>query len=254
MESQSFGTIRVNNIVFVDKNNKPIPANQVLTTRGDGGITFSSYGTQSPYGPFTTVQAGYDDDPNKIVLYGNAAQNRLLLLPGSGIEFGKVSDMASNIMIQSIAPEQIIVGTSTLSFLDLETPAQGGRALYFQGTGDVVIGVSSTTLIFDTKFNTNYSSIIVRLSTLEGVDVQQSTSIEYVTDMSEQLSTFVYSTFVKDVRGNRTILQINSVKTSSITLGYNSLTEGISKGNVTSVCTPYIENEASTINNFLYGF
>ena len=150
MASQNFGTISVNNIIFLDSDNVPIAPNQVLTTRGDGGIFFTqlySNGVHSiPFGAFSRVVAPDSlNPPNNIVIDGSNAFNTLSFDAGAGIEFiHGIDPYNPSLRIQSIAPEQIVVGDDVVDFKTLSNdPNHGGRALYFAGRNDIVVTVEN---------------------------------------------------------------------------------------------------------------
>ena len=251
-------TLFLRQLYFKDQANNPIAANQVLLTRGDGGVYFGSpFSNQStiPYG-FTQFIGGSNLSTN-----ATANQTRLWLDNGAGIVINQRSNDPSHYIVSATAPEQIIVGNNggppqTLNFSSLRDDPFGGRTLYYEGIGDTLITLSDTTLFFESQYNSSFSSLQEALSTQESVNETTSSLISTInyqlstinlfitstgisTVVSEldamsnavyDLSTFVYSTFTgpNDVNGSTLYTRLNVdqisthyINTSSITGNYS---------------------------------
>ena len=144
----------VRDIVFKDASNRPISANQILYSRGDGGTYFGNIPGSNPNltSAFNTVQAG-----SNAPIIASGASNTLYLQPGSGIQY-HVDNSAGypQLYIASLAPEQITVnggGSGTLSFSSLTDTLNGGKTLYYAGMGDTTIHISGTTVLFGSQYN-----------------------------------------------------------------------------------------------------
>lgn len=271
----------VRDIVFKDQSNKPISSSLVLTARGDGGTYFSDI-SNAPQSAFNKFHA----TPNIDILASNAV-NTLWFEPGAGIEYYSRTDgVQPKVFIVATAPEQITVfgDGSTLKFSDLNDDLTGGRTLYFAGTGDTTVNVSSTTILFGSAYNSSYSSLTTLTSTttallefqstqyvllstvLETVDTLLLSSavstfwstLLYAKSGMEHVSSFVYSTFSKDSGGNNTILNVNtintnnihtsSIQTSTITVGSNVFTEHSFRSGENYICDPYATNNTISTN------
>ena len=151
----------VRDIVFKDASNRPIPANRVLTTRGDGGIYFSDIppSTNSTFvRSFNEFRAG-----SNIVFPASNAYNKLWFEAGAGIQyFSNLEAGQQKLYIAATAPEQITIpGDKTLNFSSLTDSLDGGRTLYFAGTGDTTVNISGTTVLFGSVYNSSYSSLFL---------------------------------------------------------------------------------------------
>ena len=201
----------VRDIYFKDYSNRPISANKILTTRGDGGIFFGSAAPASLFPGFNDFRAG----SNAIITASNTDQkNTLWLEEGAGIEFTQILDgLQPKTYISATAPEQIVLRGQgrggTLHFSSLQDEFIGGRTMYFDGRGDILLSVSDSTLIFDTAYNSSYSSLTALTSTTEGLINNASTIQSEIYDtlstvntvlISSAISTF-YSTLMYAVNG-----------------------------------------------------
>jgi hypothetical protein len=272
----------VRDIVFRDASNRPISSNKTLTTRGDGGIYFKD-SESGRLNSFNTLQAG-----ENITVKAEGATNTLWLEPGPGISYASyIEGQQPKIYISATAPEQITVrGGDTLKFTSLHDSVDGGKTLYFAGEGDIKVSISDATVMFGSAFNSSYSSIIILTSTTQSMMYTQSTlatgitttlaqvntalaannltaittAVNNAVSIGEKISSFVYSTFSKDVRGNNTILNVdyinthtistNSLQTSTINVGTNA----ISNSNYPEYCTAIVNGETVTTHINLLTF
>lgn len=196
-------TLFVRQLYFKDLVNNPINTNQVLLTRGDGGIYFGSpFSNQStiPYG-FTTFIGG-----SNLSTVAGPSQSVLWLDQGAGINIVKtMSSSVPHYFIGATAPEQIGVfnvspnvstGTSILNFSSLRDNFYGGRTLYFEGRDDTVVSVSDTTIIFQSAYNSSTSSLQQLLSTQESVNAYTSTQLSTLTGELSTVNVYLISTGV----------------------------------------------------------
>ena len=196
-------TLFVRQLYFKDLVNNPISTNQVLLTRGDGGIYFGSpFSNQStiPYG-FTTFIGG-----SNLSTFAGPSQSVLWLDQGAGINI--VQTMTGNIphyYIGATAPEQLGVfnvspntstGTQILNFSSLQDNLYGGRTLYFEGRDDTVITVSDTTVIFQSAYNSSMSSLTAALSTQQSVNAYTSTQLSTLSGELSTVNVYLISTGV----------------------------------------------------------
>lgn len=281
----------VRDIIFKDLSNRPISANKLLLTRGDGGTYFGNISTGANLTPsFTTIRA----DSNIIFTASNAL-NTLWFQPGSGINYySTIVGNQPQLYINATAPEQIqIIGSGKVNFSSLTDTLDGGRTLYFGATDGASLYVSDNKILFSVAYNSSYSSLTELLSTVQEYYIEQSTlntllisSLSTVdtllvstgiasinstlisqTDTVNNLSSFVYSTFINDNNGNRRIMQINSIHannistnsltassitTSSFGVGKNIISDTIADGKNGYLCTAFVSiGTLSTKTNFL---
>jgi hypothetical protein len=272
----------VRDIVFRDASNRPISSNKTLTTRGDGGIYFKD-SESGRLNSFNTLQAGAN-----IKVEAAGATNTLWLEPGPGISYASyIEGQQPKIYISATAPEQITVrGGDTLKFTSLHDSTDGGKTLYFAGEGDTKIAISDATVVFGSAFNSSYSSIVILTSTTQAIMDKQTlllvditttlgqvntalaannltaitTAVNNAVNIGEKISSFVYSTFSKDLRGNNTILNVdyinthtistNSLQTSTINVGTNA----ISNSNYPEYCTVTVNDGIVTTHTNLLTF
>jgi len=196
-------TLFVRQLYFKDLVNNPINTNQVLLTRGDGGIYFGSpFSNQStiPYG-FTTFIGG-----SNLSTYAGPSQSVLWLDQGAGINIVKtVTSSIPHYFIGATAPEQLGVfnvspntstGTSILNFSSLRDNFYGGRTLYFEGRDDTVVSISDTTVIFQSAYNSSTSSLTAALSTQQSVNAFTSTQLSTLSGQLSTVNVYLISTGV----------------------------------------------------------
>jgi hypothetical protein len=179
-------------LYFRDASNRPISANQVLTTRGDGGIYFAPLSTNA-LKAFNTVQAG-----SNITIQASNAVNTLWFEPGAGIQYySNVEAGQTKLYIAATGPEQLtVVGDGTLNFSSLRDTIDGGRTLFYKATGDASIYISDTTVVFDTVYNSSYSSLTALTSTSEALVEQQSTLTSQVNAALSTVDVLLLSTSI----------------------------------------------------------
>jgi len=229
-------TLFVRQINFKDQGNAPIPAGQVLYSRGDGGTYFGP-----PMSNLSTFPYGFRQfiGGSNLSTFATAAQPTLWLDQGAGIVFTQtMTGNTPHYYIAATAPEQLaIVGGGTLQFSSLTDELIGGRTLFFQGLGDTAISISDTTVVFQSVTVSSLSSLNELLSTqisvnqgvsslVSTVDYQLSTINLFITSTGistvvaelsnvqsnvDTVSTFVFSTFTggTDAFGNRLYNRLN---------------------------------------------
>jgi len=217
-------TLFIRQLNFKYPGNTPIPAGQVLYSRGDadGGTYFGP-----PISNLSTFPYGFRQfiGGSNLSTFATAAQTTLWLDQGAGIGFTQTTtDGVPHYFIAATAPEQIaVVGGSTLNFSSLTDELIGGRTLYFQGLGDTAISISDATVVFQSATVSSLSTLNELLSTqisvnegvsslISTVDYQLSTidlfilstgistvygELQDVTEKADYTSTFVFSTFGK---------------------------------------------------------
>lgn len=278
----------VRDIYFKDYSNRPISANKILTTRGDGGIYFGNQTTGQQYPAFNEFRAG-----SNITTPASNIYNTLWFEQGAGIQFYNVLDgLQPKTFIASTAPEQITVlgDGGTVNFSSLKENLVGGRTLFFDYKGDATINVSDTTVTFGTAYNSSYSSLTILTSTTIGLQNETSTiqgdvrttintvdtllisttlstfysTLEYTTNIAEKTSSFVFSTF--NLFGGSSKLavgELQAIYVSSsviagaciigdvIKVGSNVITESNITGSNADSCTAYLSTGiASTYTNY----
>jgi hypothetical protein len=222
-------TLFVRQLYFKDLVNNPISTNQVLLTRGDGGIYFGSpFSNQStiPYG-FTTFIGG-----SNLSTVATPSQTTLWLDQGAGIQIIKTT--TSNIphyFIGATAPEQLAVFngdpnastiTSVLNFSSLQDDLYGGRTLYFQGKDDTVVSISDTTVVFASAYNSSMSSLQELLSTQESVNEYTSTQLSTLSGELSTVNIYLLSTGISTLYSTIVGVQSTANYTSSFVFDHFS--------------------------------
>jgi len=250
----------VRDIIYKDSFNNPIPRDRVLLSRGDGGTYFGHPSqVQNISTGFTSVQAG-----SNINIKATDTNNVLPLQPGAGIEFyqegGTCGTGSPQLHIYATAPEQIQVsggGSGTLNFANLTNEPCDDRILYFAGADDTYVNISATTVIIGSQYNSSLSTVQHLISTVDGIQDEQSTLnyalmstlaladlllvstgiaelydiVAYTEAVALATSSFVFSTFAADVNGNHTILNINQINANNV-VAENIVTSIVSAYNV----------------------
>jgi len=252
-------TLFLRQLYFKDLVNNPIAANQVLLTRGDGGIYFGS-----PFSNQSTIPYGFTQFIGGSNLSTNAAANqtRLWLENGAGIVINQLSTDTSHYIIAATAPEQIIVGnnygpTQTLNFSSLQDDPYGGRTLYYEGLGDTLVTISDTTIFFESQYNSSLSSLQDALSTQESVNNYTSTLISTIEYQLSTINLFITSTGISTVIGD--LDAMSNVVYDLSTFVYSTFTGPTDANgstlytrlNVDQISTHYI-NTSSVTANYIY--
>ena len=238
-------TLFIRQLNFKYPGNTPIPAGQVLYSRGDadGGTYFGP-----PMSNLSTFPYGFRQfiGGSNLSTFATSTQPTLWLDQGAGIGFTQTTtDGVPHYFIAATAPEQIaIVGGSTLNFSSLTDELIGGRTLYFQGLGDTAISISDATVVFQSATVSSLSTLNELLSTqisvnegvsslISTVDYQLSTinlfitstgistvygELQDVTEKADYTSTFVFSTFANTDQFGFT--QYNLLKVDQISTNY----------------------------------
>jgi hypothetical protein len=278
----------VRDIYFKDYSNRPISANKILTTRGDGGIYFGNQTVADIYPSFNEFRAG-----SNVTTPSGSAFNTLWIEEGAGIKFHNVVDgLQPKTYIASTGPEQITVlgDGGTVNFSSLTENIVGGRTLYFGTKGDTTINVSDTTITFGSAFNSSYSSLTALTSTTTSIQYETSTlkakvqqtidtvdtllisttlstfysSLQYTKTVAEQTSSFVFSTFnlfggssklavgeIQATNISTSVLTGTCIVAEAIKVGSNSISESNVVGSNADACTAYLSTGiASTYTNY----
>lgn len=238
--------IFVRDIFFRDFGNRPISSGNVLVTRGDGGVYFSNLSTSGIYA-FNTIIA----DGVPVIKASNTGSNAISFGAGPGIGFAVDNTINPNkLVIQNLGIQQLHVNNdnTTISFSNLPVPTPAGRTLTFGNEGEIYIRTSTNTVIFGSAYTSSYSSILSLQSTQLGIGIIMSTNYaEYSTligevdiyflstsissfystltsteNLSQYLSTFVFTTFADDGNGNHNQLQTSTIRANSVSTNYIS--------------------------------
>ena len=235
----------VRDIYYKDPSNRPIPRDLVLLSRGDGGTYFGNPNIIPNLSTgFTSIQAG-----SNITIKASDTNNVLSLQPGAGIQFyqqgGDCGTGSPQLYIYATAPDQITVnggGSGTLNFNDLTNDPCNGGVLYFAGVDDTTVNISDTTILIGSQYNSSLSTVQHLISTVEGIQDEQSTlnaylististvdlllvstgiaelysTVQFTERIAISTSSFVFSTFAADAYGNHTILNVNQVNTTNV--------------------------------------
>jgi hypothetical protein len=252
-------TVFLRQLFFKDQANNPIPPNQVLITRGDGGIYFGS-----PFSNQSTIPYGFTQFIGGSNLSTNATANhtRLWLDNGAGISISQRPDDKSHYILAATGPEQITVGNNgsfsqTLNFSSLHDDPYGGRTLYYQGVGDTLVSISDTTLFFASQYNSSFSSLQEALSTQILVNDYASTLISTINYQLSTINLFITSTGISTVMGD--LDTISNVAYDLSTFVYSTFTGPTDSNgdtlytrlNVDQISTNYIAT-SSVVTNYLY--
>lgn len=195
-------TLFIRQLNFKYPGNTPIPAGQVLYSRGDadGGTYFGP-----PMSNLSTFPYGFRQfiGGSNLSTFATSTQPTLWLDQGAGIGFTQTTtDGVPHYFIAATAPEQIaIVGGSTLNFSSLTDELIGGRTLYFQGLGDTAISISDATVVFQSATVSSLSTLNELLSTQTSVNQQTSSLISTVDYQLSTINLFITSTGISTVYG-----------------------------------------------------
>jgi hypothetical protein len=236
-DPRNAGSLFTRDFYFKDAGNRPIAANKALISRGDGGTYWSDAST--PQVAFNFLRA------STIEYAASNSSNVIWFEPGAGIEFYSTVafDGTPIVWIAGKGPETLqVVGQPSIDLLNLPDNIVGGNTLTFQGSGDIQIYVSGATLTFDANNASTFSSITglqedtaelfstsqVLANELEGLTNTVNTllissavstfwsTLVYTKNLAENLSTFVYSTFV--ISGDTLNITYPNVYISSLTV------------------------------------
>lgn len=229
----------VRDIIFKDYGNRPISSHQVLMTRGDGVIYFSNAPNTSNIGSFNYIQVD-----STFTYAATNPVNTMYIASGQGVQFTNTSnDGINQLVLNSLGPQNLFVYDThqNLNFSSLSN-SPSGRTLNFAGSNDIVLSLSTNTVIIGSVFTSSLSSINELTSTAEALVEQTSTQIAEVTQLYstlnlflivtnfstiyEQLnafsttlydvSSFIYTTFKDDGTGHHNHLVISTIDTLSI--------------------------------------
>ena len=260
----------VRNIYFKDYANNPIPANQLLVSRGDGGTYFGNlpYSTNSTFYQAINEVDAPTADGGTYRLVASTAYNTLLLEPGAGMQFYSNSQ-TGGLIVYNTGPEQIVAGGQSLPFSTLTDELVGGRTLFFQGKNDISVYISDTTVVFDSITNTNISSIVELQSTSIGLEQEFSTTNGYLNSSINTINVLFYSTNLYYltstlnaqyalVEGLSTYflvpnqINISTVSTTNLTLNQNVIHDIPLSNSIYDPCAVYANNTLiSTNTDFL---
>lgn len=204
-------TLFVRDIIFKDFANNPIPANQPLVSRGDGGTYFISSLTSSFTGPAvnaivaSTVDGVYEFAP--IGTY-----NTFNLTAAASMQFYSNAD-DGGLIIYNIGPEQIIADGQVLPFTDLPDYTVGGRTLQYVGTGDTTLQVSDATIFFNSIYNSS-------LSTVAYLENELNSSLSILNALVTSSGLYNYN-LISSYFFTPNVINISTVSTSLLVLGDN---------------------------------
>jgi hypothetical protein len=253
-------TLFVRQINFKDQGNAPIPAGQVLYSRGDGGTYFAS-----PMSNLSTFPYGFRQfiGGSNLSTFATASQPTLWLDQGAGILFTQTqTGNTPHYYIAATAPEQIaVVGGDTLNFSSLTDELLGGRTLYFQGLGDTAVSISDTTVVFQSATVSSLSTLNELLSTQTSVNQQTSSLISTVDYQLSTINLFITSTGISTVYGELQDVTETANRTSTFVFSSFTNTFQIFPGgpiitkynklNVDQISTNYVATSTS-VANFAY--
>ena len=250
-------TLFVRDIYFRDFANNPIPANQPLVSRGDGGTYFTS----SMRSTFALPAVNEIDAP---IASGGLYQykpqggyNVFNFSPGAGMQFySNTSD--GSLIIYNTGPEQIIADGQVLPFTSLPDYTVGGRTLQMVGTGDTYLGVSDATISINSVGLSSLSSVIYLQSTNFGLIAQFSTlngelysSITTINILFNSTGMFTFNN-ISSYFLTPNVINISTVSTSLLYINTNKIQDIPLRGSITDPCIIYTNNTAiSTNTDFL---
>jgi len=204
-------TLFVRDIVFKDFANNPIPANQPLVSRGDGGTYFtSSFSSTIALPAINAITTSTVTGPYQFAPIG--AFNTFSLNPGAGMEFYSNAENGG-LIIYNIGPEQIIADGQVLSFTDLPDYTVGGRTLQYVGTGDTSLQVSDATIFFNSIYNSS-------LSTVAYLENQLNSSLSVLNGLITSSGLYNYN-LISSYFLKPNVINISTVSTSLLVLGDN---------------------------------
>jgi len=250
-------TLFVRQLYFKDLVNYPITQNQVLLTRGDGGVYFGSpFSNQStiPYG-FTTFIGG-----SNLSTVATPSQTTLWIDQGAGINIYKDPTTPLNstphYFIAATAPEQLAVFngdpdndstiTTVLNFSSLTDTLYGGRTLYFQGKDDTVVSISDTTVVFQSAYNSSMSSLQEALSTQQSVNEYTSTQLSTLSGELSTVNIYLISTGVSTLYS--TLVGVQNIADYTSSFVFNHFSTIITSNIFIDPCTfQFVSSYTSTL-------
>ena len=250
-------TLFVRDIYFRDFANNPIPANQPLVSRGDGGTYFTS----SMRSTFALPAVNEIDAP---IASGGLYQykpqggyNVFSFSPGAGMQFYSNTSNGS-LIIYNTGPEQIIADGNVLPFTSLPDYTVGGRTLQMVGTGDTYLGVSDATISINSVGLSSLSSIIYLQSTNFGLVGQFSTlngqlysSITSINILFNSTGMYTFNS-ISSYFLTPNVINISTVSTSLLYIDTNKIQDIPLRGSINDPCIIYTNNTAiSTNTDFL---
>jgi len=252
-------TLFVRDIYFRDFANNPIPANQPLVSRGDGGTYFTS----SMRSTFALPAVNEIDAPIASGgLYQYKAQggyNVFNFSPGAGMEFYSNTTDGS-LIIYNTGPEQIIADGQVLPFTSLPDYTVGGRTLQMVGTGDTYLGVSGATISINSVALSSLSSIIYLQSTNFGLIGQFSTingalysSINAINILFNSTGLYTFNS-ISSYFLTPNVINISTVSTSLLYVNTNKIQDIPLRGSLTDPCIIYASNTAISTNTDFLSF
>ena len=252
-------TLFVRQINFKDQGNTPIPAGQVLYSRGDGGTYFGP-----PMSNLSTFPYGFRQfiGGSNLSTYATASQPTLWLDQGAGIGFTQTTtDGVPHYFIAATAPEQIaVVGGGTLNFSSLTDELIGGRTLFFQGLGDTAVSISDTTVVFQSATVSSLSTLNELLSTQTSVNQEVSSLVSTVDYQLSTINLFILSTGISTVLGELQAVEVKADYTSTfvfssftniVNLPFGGTQTLYNKLTVDQINTNYIRT-STLITNYSY--
>jgi len=246
-------TLFVRQINFKDQGNAPIPAGQVLYSRGDGGTYFGP-----PMSNLSTFPYGFRQfiGGSNLSTFATASQPTLWLDQGAGIVFTQtMTGNTPHYYIAATAPEQLaVVGGRTLNFSSLTDELVGGRTLFFQGLGDTAISISDTTVVFQSATVSSLSTLNELLSTQTSVNQNTSSLVSTIDYQLSTINLFIMSTGISTVVSELAAVTSNANNTSTFVFStfanVNSAgeTTGYNKLKIDQISTNYIVASTSVAN------
>ena len=242
-------TLFVRDIVFKDFANNPIPANQPLVSRGDGGTYFtSSFASTIALPAINAIVASTVTGPYQFAPIG--AFNTFNLTAAASMQFYSNADNGG-LIIYNIGPEQIIADGQVLPFTDLPDYTVGGRTLQYVGTGDTYLQVSDATIFFNSVYNSSVSTVLFLQSTTIGLENELNSSLSILNSLVTSSGLYNYN-LISSYFLTPNVINISTVSTSLLVLGDNYIKDTPLRDSIYDPCIVYTGSTLlSTNTDFL---
>ena len=243
-------TLFVRDIYFRDFANNPIPANQPLLSRGDGGTYFTSSMTSTFASPAVNAITAPTSDGGTYEYIASAPYNVFNFEAGGSTEFYSNSSNGG-LIIYNTGPEQIIADGQVLPFAILPDYPVGGRTLQYVGTGDTTLQVSDATIFFNSVYYSSLSTVLFLQSTTAGLENELNSSLNILNSLVTSSGLYNYN-LISSYFLTPNVINISTVSTSLLVLGDNTIQDNPLRDSIYDPCIVYAGSTLlSTNTDFL---
>ena len=243
-------TLFVRDIYFRDFANNPIPANQPLLSRGDGGTYFTSSMTSTFAAPAINAITASTFGGGNYQFVASGPYNVFNFEAGGSTEFYSNSSNGG-LIIYNTGPEQIIADGQVLPFAILPDYPIGGRTLQYVGTGDTTLQVSDATIFFNSVYYSSLSTVLFLQSTTAGLEDELNSSLNILNSLVTSSGLYNYN-LISSYFLTPNVINISTVSTSLLILGDNTIKDNPLRDSIYDPCIVYTGSTLlSTNTDFL---